>query len=385
MKKKCESDSVSHLVNFGFFFACLATPYDETLSSCWCAHLRRLLRRSRPRTRTRALPLSRAAPRLARWCPHALGTFAHSYQRAHAGARAISRNLHARDFVCYFVLATRTRSFVTDSHLSCDAGVTRMAPPHFLDETAYANCKTRFDRSDAQNEGNRTYSLWFAAHLKTAEHRFDETNPTHMFGATYQGVKYDTTMVDATGSFLCGPASLVASFYKWLVELGTAGVEGKLSDGKVLVDGKPRLYSQSAVETINRFIQGEVNAQRIARLGCEANAHSTAGVDDWNDKGFLSKRVLDCAHAHKLAAKFSSMQKIAAPEDNLKCYDVEITREQATQIAFNLLGNKEHTADLDVTVHASQRLSAQCGVRSQTNKTIGCSSVELALSRRGCW
>ena len=58
-----------------------------------------------------------------------------------------------------------------------------MAPPHFLDETAYANCKTRFDRSDAQNEGNRTYSLWFAAHLKTAEYRFDETNPTHMFGA----------------------------------------------------------------------------------------------------------------------------------------------------------------------------------------------------------
>ena len=29
-------------------------------------------------------------------------SFAHSYQRAHARARAISRNLHAREFVCYF-------------------------------------------------------------------------------------------------------------------------------------------------------------------------------------------------------------------------------------------------------------------------------------------
>ena len=80
----------------------LLSTHDETLTSSWCAQSRRLLRRSRPRPRARPLPPFGAAPRHARWCPHALGTFAHSYHRAHARARAISRNLHAREFVCYF-------------------------------------------------------------------------------------------------------------------------------------------------------------------------------------------------------------------------------------------------------------------------------------------
>ena len=64
--------------------------------------MRRLMRALAPHPRTRPLPPSRAAPRLARWCPHRLGTSAHLYQHTHARARAISRNRHAHADVCYF-------------------------------------------------------------------------------------------------------------------------------------------------------------------------------------------------------------------------------------------------------------------------------------------
>ena len=235
-----------------------------------------------------------------------------------------------------------------------------MAPPNFLDETAYVkSAHPAINRSDSQISIYRTASLWLASFCRSTKRIFDEANPTHLFGSTYMGARYDITFVDSEGNLIEHSDSLLVCFYKWLNQMGTSY--------DVDLDGHKRVFSTANVDNINKLIQAEINSQRLSR-----------GATKIYDAGFLT-RCASYAEARARAGAHTQAKKVAAPEDNLTCYQVEVTREQAARIALNLFNNKSHTADLDVTIQASQRLSAQCGVRSQTNKTIACASVERKL------